>query len=238
VNNVIRTISMGRKAYTLILVLLLLLSSVLHGNDKFIVYNAYIMNDMPAWKTVIDRLQKQEKMSSESILALVNYQYGYIGWCIGEDRIPEAERYIALTRENLALLEETGYNLSMVYAYKSALYGYEIGIAALRAPFIGRKSIKYAERSVETDPANYFGWLQLGNIQFYMPSVFGGSEKEALRFFLKAKTLLEENREALCQNWNYLHLLTPIAPAYTDLKDYRSARLYYETTLKIEPQLQ
>jgi tetratricopeptide (TPR) repeat protein len=229
---------MERKNYIAISGFLLLLSSLLYGNDRQLIYDAYVKNNMPAWQTVIDRLQKQEKMSDETLLALVNYQYGYIGWCIGEDRVTEAESYIALARENLEMLEKKSYNLSMVYAYLSALYGYEIGIAVYRAPFIGPKSIKYADRALELDPANYFGWLQKGNIEYYMPSIFGGSKEDALRYFLKAKVLLEKNSSLLYQNWNYLHLLTIIAQAYSDLKDYNSAKACYETILKIEPEFQ
>jgi tetratricopeptide (TPR) repeat protein len=210
----------------------------MQGNDKLLVYNAYIINDMPAWKSVIDRMQKQEKKSSEFLLSLVNYQYGYIGWCVGEEKVTEAESYIALARKNLEILEKKVCNLSMVYAYKSALYGYEIGLRAFRAPFIGPKSLKYAEQATELDAENYFAWIQQGNIQYFMPSVFGGSTEEALHHFLKAKTLMEKNSDVLRQDWNYLHLLTLIAQTYSDLKDYRSAREYYEAILKIEPRFQ
>jgi tetratricopeptide (TPR) repeat protein len=229
---------MEKKPQIMVLVLLLLFSSILNGNDRFMVYNAYVMNDMPAWKRIIDRLQKQEKKSNEFLLSLVNYQFGYIGWCIGKENEQEAESYIAQVRENLAALEKNRYNMSMVYAYKSALYGYEIGLNTFRAPFIGPKSFKYAELALKLDSENYFAWVQFGNIQYYMPSIFGGSTEEALRCFLKAKNLMEKNRDLLIQDWNYLHLLTLIAQAYSDLKDYQSAQLYYETLLKIEPRFQ
>lgn len=221
-----------------VLALLIFTIGCVHGNDKVLLYNAYIRNDMATWKTIIDRLQQQEKKSNEILLSLVNYQYGYIGWCIGMDRVKEAESYITLARENLELLEKKKYSLSMVYAYKSAFYGYEIGLAVIRAPFIGPKCIKFAEGAIELDPANHFAWVQQGNIQYYMPSVFGGSVEEALHKYLKAKSLMENNRDNLRQNWNYLHLLTLIAQTYSDLNDYQSARVYYEAILKIEPGFQ
>jgi len=221
-----------------VLVLLIFTIGCVHGNDKVLLYNAYIRNDMASWKTIIDRLQQQEKKSSDMLLSLVNYQYGYIGWCIGMDKVKEAENYIAQARENLEQLEKKKYSLSMVYAYRSAFYGYEIGLEVIRAPFIGPKSIKYAKGAIELDPANHFAWVQQGNIQYYMPSAFGGSVEEALRNFLKAKSLMENNRDNLRQNWNYLHLLTLIAQAYSDLNDYQSARVYYDAILKIEPGFQ
>jgi tetratricopeptide (TPR) repeat protein len=193
------------------------------------------MNDMQAWKTLIDRIQKQEKNSNETVLSLVNYQYGYIGWCIGMKNKKEASTYISLIRNNLTILEKANYELSMVYAYKSAIYGYEIGLNNLRAPFIGPKSMKCAEEALKLDPENYFAYLQMGNIQFYMPAIFGGSVNEAIRFFLESKKRMEKNKVALLRDWNYLHLLTLIAQAYTDARNFNEAKRYYEAILKIEP---
>ena len=227
---------MERKIYTITISIILLVSVKIYGNDKTEIYNAYIRNDMAGWKKIMDRIQNQERKSNEILLSLVNYQYGYIGWCIGEANEKEAEFYISLARNNLAVLESNNYNLSMVYAYYAALYGYDIGLSIIRAPFIGPKSMKYAENALKLDQGNPFAYLQMGNIQYYMPSVFGGSVNEAIRYFLQAKVLMEKNKETILQDWNYLHLLTLIVQAYTDVEDYRSAKAYCEIILKIEPQ--
>lgn len=226
---------MERKIYTIALSFILLISVKTYGNDKTEIYNAYIRNDMAAWKKIIDRMQNQERKSNENLLSLVNYQYGYIGWCIGNEKEKEAETYISLARYNLAVLERNNFNLSMVYAYFAALYGYEIGLSLIRAPFIGPKSMKYAENALKLDKGNPFAHVQMGNIQYYMPSMFGGSVNEAIRYFLQAKVLMENNQEAILQDWNYLHLLTLIVQAYMDVEDYRSAKAYCEIILKIEP---
>lgn len=226
---------MERKIYTIVLGFILLISVKIYGNDKTEIYNAYIRNDMAAWKKIIDRMQNQERKSNENLLSLVNYQYGYIGWCIGNEKEKEAETYISLARYNLAVLERNNFNLSMVYTYFAALYGYEIGLSLIRAPFIGPKSMKYAENALKLDQGNPFAYMQMGNIQYYMPSMFGGSVNEAIRYFLQAKVLMENNQEAILQDWNYLHLLTLIVQAYTDVKDYRSAKAYCEIILKTEP---
>jgi hypothetical protein len=226
---------MERKVYTIILSILFLLSAKIFGNDKTEIYNAYIRNDMVAWKKTIDRIQNQESKSNELLLSLVNYQYGYIGWCIGNEKEKEAENYISLARNNLAVLERNNYNLSMVFAYYAALYGYEIGLSIIRAPFIGPKSMQYAENALKLDQGNPFAYLQLGNIQYYMPSLFGGSVNEAIRYFLQAKVLMENDKGAILNDWNYLHLLTLIVQAYTDIEDFRSAKAYCEIILKIEP---
>ena len=223
------------KKYMVFLIMLILYPAEIFGDDKIAIYNAYISNDLQSWKKVIDRLQKQDEKSNETLLALVNYQYGYIGWCIGKKNGKEAETYISIARKNLAVLEENNCSMSMVNAYKSALYGYEIGLSMVRAPFIGPKSMRYAEQALKLDPANPFAHMQMGYIQYFMPSIFGGSVNEAIRYFLKAKSGMERDKNALSHDWNYLHLLTLIAQAYVDSGDMVLARSYYETILKIEP---
>jgi tetratricopeptide (TPR) repeat protein len=226
---------MEKKNHLILFGFLMLLSVRAYTNDKSAIYIAYIRNDMQSWKTVMDSIQQQEKKSNETLLSLVNYQYGYIGWCIGMKNKKEATGYISLVRKNLAILEKAGYNLSMVFAYKSALYGYEIGLSNIMAPFIGPKSMKCAEEALKLDPENYFAYMQMGNIQFYMPAMFGGSVNDAIRYFLEAKKQMEKNRNALLRDWNYLHLLTLIAQAYTDAGNFNAAKIYYEAILKIEP---
>jgi tetratricopeptide (TPR) repeat protein len=218
--------------------LLVCVSFKVRGNDRLRIYNAYVRNDMKTWKHIIDSIQKMKKQSNELLLTLVNYQYGYIGWCMGTDNDKEAETYISLVENNLAVIEKNNYRLSMVYAYQSALYGYKIGLSPVKAPFYGPKSIKYAENSLQLDKDNYFALMQAGNIHYYMPRIFGGSVKEAISYFLRAKTAMEKNSTDIHDNWNYLHLLTLIAQAYTKAEEYQAAERYYDLILKIEPEFQ
>lgn len=218
--------------------MLMLASFKVCGNDRLRIYNAYVHNDMDVWKHIIDSLQKEKKKNNAMLLTLVNYQYGYIGWCIGMDFDKEAKAYISLVEKNLALLERKNHRLSMVYAYQSALYGYKIGLSPIRAPYYGPKSIKYAENSLKLDQDNYLALMQAGNIHYYMPRIFGGSVNEAISYYLKAKKGMEKRRSDIHHNWNYLHLLTLIAQAYSKAGNYKTAKRYYDLLLKIEPEFQ
>ena len=229
---------MERKMYIISCALVMSFLFKVQSNDKLRIYNAYVHNDMKTWKHLIDSIQKAKKTTSEILLTLVNYQYGYIGWCIGTDNDKEAEAYISLVENNLALLEKSNYRLSMVYAYKSALYGYKIGMSPIRAPYYCPRSIQYAKNSLQLNEDNYFALMQAGNIHFYMPRIFGGSVNEAIRYFLKAKTMMEKDNADIHQNWNYLHLLTLIAQAYSKADNYQAAKRYCDLILKIEPEFQ
>ncbi|MBP6577255.1 MAG: tetratricopeptide repeat protein, partial [Chryseobacterium sp.] len=168
-------------------------------------------------------------------LELINYQYGYIGWCIGNKKNNVAEQYIQLGESNIAVLEKSGYKPSWINSYKSAFYGYKIGLNKLKAPFIGPKSVECAELSMKQDAENPYGFIQFANSQYYMPAVFGGSKSEALKYYMKAEKIMEKNQNQIKEDWNYLSLLSMIAIAYTELNDYKNAKEYYNKILNIEP---
>jgi tetratricopeptide (TPR) repeat protein len=200
------------------------------------IYNAYIGNNMAVWKTCIDRMETVKPGDNDFLLELVNYQYGYIGWCIGNRKNKEAAKYLDLAEKNLVTLSDNGRNLSLVNSYKAAFYGYRIGLNKLSAPFLGPKSVDCARLAISSDRRNPLGYVQYANIQFYMPAIFGGSKKEALEYYLKALELMEQNKNDLIENWNYLSLLTVIAQSYTFLGDYSSSVVYLEKALKAEPE--
>jgi len=120
----------------------------------------------------------------------------------------------------------------MVNAYKAAFYGFRIGLNSFVAPFVGRKSMNCAKMAMQLDANNPFGYVQYANVQYYMPSMFGGSKSDALNHYLKAKDLMEKST-AISEDWNYISLLTIIGKAYWDLGNLQTAKMYFEKILKI-----
>lgn len=226
---------MERKKYLTLTILLLFGFLSIYASNKTEIYKAYISNDMNLWKRTIDEMNQQKSKSNNFRLELLNYQYGYIAWCIGNKKNEIAESYIELGEKNIQVLEKTGSYASAVNAYKSAFYGYKIGLNKLKAPFIGPKSVDCAKLAMKQDTNNPYGYIQYGNSQFYMPAAFGGSKKLALDYYLKAKNLMERNPKEAIEDWNYLSLLSMIAKAYTELNDFKQAKTCYEKILKIEP---
>lgn len=226
---------MERSKYFIISLLLLMNALLLNASVKQEIYKAYISNNMNQWRLAMDRLNLQQSKDNASILELINYQYGYIGWCMGSDQEDLAETYLDLADANITILEKQQYNLSMLNAYKSAFYGYRIGLSLYQAPFIGPKSIECAKKAVDLDKSNPYGYIQLGNAEFYMPAIFGGSKQLALNYFLQAVTLMEQNPQAIADDWNYLSVLTMVAKSYEALENNAMAKLTYEKILKQEP---
>lgn len=226
---------MERQKYFIVFLLMFFSYSTVTASYKSDVYKAYIGNDMMLWKKVIDEMHQQEVKSNDFRIELINYLYGYIGWCIGNKKSELAEQYILLGELNISILEKSGYNPSLVNSYKSAFYGYQIGLNIFKAPFIGPKSIDCAKLSIEQDDKNPYGYIQIAHSQYYMPAAFGGSKSEALKYYIKAEQIMEKNEQHIKGDWNYLSLLSMIGKAYTELFDYKNAQEYYQKTLRVEP---
>jgi len=229
-------IPMERSKYSLIIILLLLFSLQINAvSYREAIYSAYINNKMDLWKSVIERMDAIKNKSDELLLELVNYQYGYIGYCIGFDKKEEAKKYLSIALKNIEILEKKNYSLSVVNSYKAAFYGFRIGLNPISAPVNGFKSIDCAKTALKTDPEFYFAYIQYGNMKFYMPSALGGSKKVALEYYLKAKGIVEKDSEFISGNWNYMSLLVVIGQTYTYLKDFASAQKVYGNILNLEP---
>jgi tetratricopeptide (TPR) repeat protein len=135
----------------------------------------------------------------------------------------------------IGFLESKNYDMSMVNGYKAAFYGYRIGLNSFKAPFYGPKSSKCANNAIAINKNNPFGYIQYANIQFYMPSTFGGSKQEAIEYYVKAEKLMELDKKKITGDWNYLNLLTIIANANIELGQLEKAKYYFEKILQIEP---
>jgi hypothetical protein len=219
---------MERSKYTIVLILLFCFGLNLKASYKSEIYIAFVRNNMKNWKTIIDGMEANTNKSSDFRLELVNYQYGYIAWCIGNKKDEEAKKYLDLAEKNIAYLEKQKFNLSMVNAYKAAFYGFKIGLNKLLAPFIGSKSMDCAKQALNIDNKNPFGHVQYANIQYYMPSMFGGSKTDALLHYLKAMDLMEQNPSFNAEDWNYINLLTIIGKAYWEIGSLQTTKRYFE----------
>jgi tetratricopeptide (TPR) repeat protein len=190
---------------------------------------------MNTWKKTIDMMHLVQVRSDEFIFELLNYQYGYIGWCLGTKNKVEAEKYTEMAWENLKVLEKRSFHASSLNAYKSALYGFNIGLNVMKAPFLGPKSVSCAETAIRQDKNNPYGYIQYANALYHMPATFGGSKKLAIENYQKAERLMEANATGIRHDWNYISLLLAIGKAYDETGAYKWARYYYEKILRIEP---
>ena len=228
---------MERPKNTIIIFLLVFLAvtSVYGSSNKIKIYHAFIGNKMENWKMVIDKMENDKEEDKEFLAELINYQYGYIGYCLGENNKKMAKHYLALAEENLEIVEKKGYSPAIIHAYRSAFWGFKIGFSPIKAPFYGPRCIDHVNHSLQANNKIAFGHVQYGIAYFYMPAVFGGSKTISIEHFLEAVILMEKDAESITNNWNYLNLLTLIGQSYEDIKQYEKAKVYYEKALNTEP---
>jgi tetratricopeptide (TPR) repeat protein len=226
---------MERSKCSVVFILIAFCFTTLQAANKSDIYQAYISGNMTKWVEVIDEMQMQKNKSSEFRMELINYQYGYIAWCLGNNRNSQAKKYLKLAGENLDLLEKSAYKLSLVNSYKAAFYGFAMGLNNLKAPFLGPKSLDCAKLAMSIDENNPLGYVQYANTLFYTPEFLGGSKKDALECFKKALTLMERDKEEIKNDWNYLNLLTIIAQSYEKTGNNELAKACYQKIITIEP---
>ena len=226
---------MERQKYIVVLILLIFSWVGAEASYKTEIYQAYISNNMKQWKSVMDKMNRETNRNNDFLLELINYQYGYIGWCVANKQNKQAKEVLALAEKNIEILEKSNYKPSMLNAYNSAFYGYKIGLNKLLAPFIGPKSVDSANKAIQLDENNPHGYIQTGNSEFFRPPAFGGSKSVALENYKKAEALMERKPEMIKNDWNYLSLLALIVMSHRELKQYEQARFYCEKALKTEP---
>ncbi len=212
------------------------LSNIVSFPNKTEIYRAYITNRMDEWKNLIDRIESGRPEASDQLLELVNYQYGYVGYCIEHEYYKEAEKYLRAAENNSAVLEKRNYDPATLNAYRCAFYGFRIRLNNLMASIYGIKSIEFGRKAIALDRENYFVCMQYGNILFNMPEVLGGSKLEGIKYFLKAREIIERKHDEINGNWNYLSLLVLIGQSYSLINDHESAKRIYDEILNIEPE--
>jgi tetratricopeptide (TPR) repeat protein len=200
------------------------------------IYECYVFNDIATWKQVVDSLQQVKSLTDTQNEALLNYEYGYVAWCLSKkvNNKTEAEKYLNKAYLHLETLPKTSNYEATVLAYHAAFVAYEIVLSPIKAPFIGSKSIKYAKKALSLDSLNYFAHIQMGNIYYYMPPLLGGSTPKAIKHYTQAKQLMQQ-QHIHQQNWLYMNLLLTIADAYKKEKDWKMVKSCYEEALQMQP---
>jgi tetratricopeptide (TPR) repeat protein len=225
----------GKKYRLIVFFISLNLLAVSQINYRNAVYNAFISGEMEKWKTAIDKMEKQKTAEPDYLLDLINYQYGYIGWCLGKDKKKEARHYLKLMEENLGELKQQAGETANYHAYFAAVYGFKIGLKTWRAPFLGPKSMKHAEQAIEKDHQNFQANVEMGNIWNHMPKLFGGSYEKARRYYLNAIEIMENSEHYSSENnWMYLNLLAITGQVESKQGNREKAMHLYKKALKIE----
>lgn len=227
---------MEGKKYRLVILLISMSTIVFAQTDyELRIYEAFISGEMEGWKTTIDEMENIKYENKNFLPELINYEYGYIGWCLGNDRKKQAKHYLELMEENLETLKNNEGTSALYHSYMAASIGFKIGLSNWRAPFLGPKSMDHAEQAMEKDSQNFQANTEMGNIWNHMPAVFGGSNEKALKYYREAITIFEKSSDELShKKWLYLNVIAISGQLEFEQKNYSEALQLYEKALNIE----
>ena len=199
------------------------------------IYKAYSRGKMDKWYQIMSTCEKNiDENNNEERLELISYYYGYTARLIGAEDYDTAEIYIIKSEKIIdALLEESPENATLL-AYKGAYIAFTIGISNYKAIYLGPKSMKYINKSIELDPDNIQGNIEKGNSMYYRPKVFGGDKKEAIAYYVKAVENFEKEG-LVVNNWMYINTMTALGQAYEATDQIQLAKLCYEKIIRIIP---
>lgn len=199
------------------------------------IYKAYSRGKMDKWYDIMHDCEKNVHQDSlDEQLELLSYYYGYTAWLIGAEKHDTAEVYIDKSEDIIdALLDESPKNPTLV-AYKGAYIAFTIGISKLKAIYLGPRSMKYINKSLELDPENIQGNIEKGNSMYYRPSAFGGDKTEAIAYYIKAVKSFEK-QGLVVNNWMYINTMTALGQAYEATDQIQLAKLCYEKIIRIFP---
>jgi len=199
------------------------------------IYKAYSRGKMDKWYEIMNTCENNVNQNNyEEQLELINYYYGYTAWLISTEKYDTAEKYIDKS-ENIIdeLLYESPENATLL-AYKGAYIAFTIGISNFKAIYLGPKSMKYINKSIELDPENIQGNIEKGNSMYYRPAVFGGDKTEAIEYYVNAVKSFER-QELVVNNWMYINTMTALGQAYEATDQIQLAKLCYEKIIRIFP---
>ena len=199
------------------------------------IYKAYSRGKMHKWYELMQTCEKNVNENSiEEQLELVSYYYGYTAWLIGAEKYDTAEDYIDKSEQIIdKLLDQSPKNATLL-AYKGAYIAFTIGISKFKAVYLGPKSMRYINESIELDPENIQGNIEKGNSMYYRPAVFGGDKTEAIAYYVKAVKSFEK-QGLVINNWMYINTMTALGQAYEATDQIQLAKLCYEKIIRIFP---
>jgi tetratricopeptide (TPR) repeat protein len=213
---------------TLITIIFFLSTNSIAQNRDSIFYECYKSTDMDTWKQTMEQMKTELQPGNyQQLFDVTLAWYGYIGYCLGNDRKKEAEFYLNSgwqLLDKLLKIPEAG---ASAYAFKSAFYGFRIALAKYKVIIWGPKSVSALNKAASIDSTNVHYLVERGNQLYYVPSILGGDKEVALYHYKHAVDLIEAGKVYPQNHWFYLNTLVALAHTYEAAGQIDKARKTY-----------
>lgn len=199
------------------------------------IYTAFLSNSPEKFLEILKPVERTANLNNANDrLTLAHYYYLYTSMLLEKDQDKEAEIIMAKTEKLLnSILKEEPKN-AVALCYKGVFTSYQIRLNKLKALSLGKKAMANINEAYALEPNNVQIVFDKGNALYYPPKVFGGNKQEALKFFQKAISIIERQKNT-SQNWIYLQLLLLEGKCYEANENWDAAEKSYQKALKLEP---
>jgi tetratricopeptide (TPR) repeat protein len=200
-------------------------------------YESYVDGRMELWKGILAdmNLDYNRQEDPRLLYDLCFTYYGYIGYLISEEEEKAARAMLNEAMKRTDRLEKIYRDRPDVLALQGALLGFRIYLSKFTSLYLGPRSLNYIKTAYEAADTCFNCNVEMGNIKYYTPKVFGGSKEEALFYYEKAVQILETSSLKKDRHWLYMNTVLLLADAYTSTGRKAQACQLYEALLNYEP---
>ncbi len=198
------------------------------------VYRSYLAGNIDSWETILkDSSNAGNKPEEWYDFALLHY--GYIGYCLSQDRKERVKPYLERAEKITGELVAEYPSDPRYLALRGALYGLRINYQPHKAMFIGPKALSTVNLALKKGPDCPQAWVETGNKDWWMPEIFGGSKTAAIADYEKAISLMERDQVWIKGNWYYLNVNLILASCYHKMGRTFAAHEVFRKLILAEP---
>lgn len=222
---------------TLIVAASLLCSGMIFGQSALQkeLYQAFLHNDIAKWENATLNYERKADLNKTSdLLQLIHCYYGYVSVLIDKKQEKKASENIKKAETYINKVLKTEPSNALATNYKGIFMSYAVSMNKVKATTLGKQILTQLDKAYKLDPNNIQILFDKGNSLYYRPKMLGGDKKKALKYFQKAISIIEKQKNTN-QNWLYVQMLFLEARCNELTGNQELAKKGYEKTLKIEP---
>ena len=200
------------------------------------VYQAYLLNSIATWEHVVQTLNNKKEQNpgdTELLYQLTSAQYGLLTAALVNQDKEVYKKYHDQAHDHTdKLIKET--EMAKAHALKAGLYSIDMGFHPMKGMFLGPKNSGQIQQAIRINKNEPTAWLQKASSRLHTPEQYGGSLKEAIKYYKKAISLFEKDTANLQYNCQYLNCLAWLGQAYNKNQQPEKALEIFNKALKAE----
>ncbi len=201
------------------------------------IYQSYVKNDINSWGRTLAALESyvENNPTKEGLYELGLAQYGLIGFYRELGKREMAIKLMNKAEDTVDKMLDVNEDWAIANCFKGGLLGLETEFYPAKIVYLGPRALSYYDDGKELGANSPEVWVELGNLAYHAPEMFGGDKEKAARYFEKAISLFDSKPALKNNNWLYLHAHAWLGRAYVALGKKSEAEATYNRLRAYEP---